>query len=212
MIDIEAARRHYEDNDSAHGFDHVLRVWRLAERIGQAEGADMEIVKAASLLHDIGRARQAETGMCHAKLGAQWARQILKEHPADRVEAVAQAIAEHRFRGNLAPTRLEAQVLYDADKLDAIGAVGIARAYAIAGARKQHLWAQVPPSYADRPAQEGQGDLENKAHTPIHEYLLKLSKIRDHMYTATGRRLAQERHRYMVQFFERLAREVAGSL
>jgi len=212
MIDIERARSCYADNDSAHGFDHVLRVWRLAECIGREEGADMEILQAAALLHDVGRAEEQRNGTCHAAASAQVARKVLRDHPPARVEAVAEAIAQHRFRGQRGPSSLEAKVLYDADKLDAIGAIGVARAYAIAGVQHQHLWTEVPPSYAQRPPQAGRDDLGASEHTPVHEYLFKLVKLKENLYTAAGKRLAEGRHRYMVEYFERLAREVAGEL
>jgi uncharacterized protein len=212
MITVEQALRLYQDNDAAHGFDHVLRVWRLAMRIAAAEGADLEIVGAAALLHDAGRAEQERTGECHAQLGAQIARQVLGGHPQERVEAVARAIEQHRFRAANPPTTLEARALYDADKLDAIGAIGVARAYAIAGARKQRLWAPVDLAYAKRTPQEGHGDLESDAHTPVHEYLYKLVKLKDGMLTDTGRDMAEERHRFMVSFFQRLEQEVAGEI
>ena len=77
------------------------------------------------------------------------ARQVLMGHARERVEAVANAIEQHRFRELDAPSTLEARVLYDADKLDAIGAIGIARAYAFAGQRQLNLWAAVDPSYAN---------------------------------------------------------------
>ena len=191
MIDIEMARGYYLENDSAHGFDHVLRVWRLAERIGLVEGADMAILKAAALLHDVGRAEQQRRGICHAKAGAEKARDILRGYPSEMVEAVVEAIRQHRFRGEKPPSTTEAKVLYDADKLDAIGAIGVARAYAIAGARKQHLWAEVSPSYAQRPPQAGKDDLESGEHTPVHEYLFKLARLGDQMYTAMGKRMAK---------------------
>jgi len=212
MITIEAARTYYDENDAAHSFEHVLRVWRLAERIGHAEGADMEVLQAAALLHDVGRGEQSRSGRCHAEVGAELARAILAGQPPGKVEAVARAIAEHRFRGSAIPSTVEAQVLYDADKLDAIGAIGVARAYAIAGARRQHLWTEVDPSYAQRAPEEGKDDLENAGHTPVHEYLFKLSKLAARMCTATGRQLAQQRHAYMTEFFERLAQEVAGEV
>jgi len=212
MITVEAARAYYDENDAAHSFEHVLRVWHLAERIGQAEGADMEVLQAAALLHDVGRGEQSRSGRCHAEVGAELARVILVGRPPDRIEAVARAIAEHRFRGNAIPSTLEARVLYDADKLDALGAIGVARAYAIAGERRQRLWAEVEPSYAQRPPAEGKDDLEDAEHTPVHEYLFKLSKLAARMCTATGRRLAQQRHAYMAEFFERLAQEVAGEV
>ena len=144
MISIEEARSHYPASHAAHGFDHVLRVLALAERIAEAEGADMEIVRAAVLLHDVGRAEQRRTGICHARIGAARAREILSGHPPERVEVVAEAIAAHRFRGDKMPRTLEAQVLYDADKLDAIGAIGVARAYAMVEGQGSRLWAEVP--------------------------------------------------------------------
>jgi uncharacterized protein len=204
MITIEEARYFYEGADAAHGFEHVLRVLALAERIGEAEEADMEIVHVAALLHDVARAETAGTGRCHAQAGAERARKILRGGPPERVEAVAHAIAAHRFRRGPAPATLEAQVLFDADKLDAIGAVGVARAYAIGGRRNSRLWADVPPDYTE-------GDLASaREHTPAHEFVFKLSKLKGQMHTATGKALAEGRHDYMVAFFERLGQEVRG--
>jgi uncharacterized protein len=210
MISIQAAQHYYTDHDTAHGFDHVLRVWRLAERIGREEGADLEILQGAALLHDVGRAEQVLTGADHAAVGAARAREILAGQPPEKVERVARCIAEHRFRVESPPSSLEAQVLFDADKLDALGAVGVARAYAAAGEYKQRLWAAVPADYAKRPVHEGQGDLESGEHTPVHEFEFKLVKLRDRLYTAAARRLAEERHAFMVAFFARLADEVQG--
>jgi len=212
MIDIETARHYYRENDSAHGFEHVLRVWRLAQRIGSLEGADMDILQAATLLHDVGRPEEARTGRSHAEIGAEWARRILAGHPPEKVEAVARAILQHRFRGAEVPDTVEARVLHDADKLDAIGAIGIARAYAVAGQYRQRLWAEVGAEYAERPPAEGQNDLTSLEHTPVHEYLFKLRKLASQMYTETGRRLAEERSAYMAGFFERLTREVTGEI
>lgn len=210
MIDVETARSYYTDGDSAHGFDHVLRVWRLALHLAEEEGADRAVVSAAALLHDVGRAEERRTGVCHAQQGARMAREILRGQPPAFVEAVAEAIAQHRFRGGQQPTTLEARVLYDADKLDAIGAIGVARAYAVAGMQQQHLWAKVDPAYAERPPQAGANDLGESEHTPVHEYLFKLVKLRERLTTRTGRRMAEGRHRFMVAFFERLEAEVAG--
>jgi uncharacterized protein len=123
------------------------------------------------------------------------------------VEAVAHAIAAHRFRTDPEPTTLEAQVLFDADKLDAIGAVGVARAFAYGGARGQRLWAPIESVELDR--WESEGD-DLAAHTPIHEFVVKLSCIRDRLFTSTARAIAADRHYTMVAFFERLSEEVQG--
>src|SRR5512133_2972737 len=136
-ISVEAARRLYEGGAGGHDFDHVLRVLNLALRIGEAEGADLAVVRTAALLHDVAESQDREA---HHLLGAQRARELLSEQPAGFVEAVAHAIASHRFRADPAPHTLEAQVLSDADKLDAIGAIGIGRAFAYAGAHGSALW------------------------------------------------------------------------
>jgi uncharacterized protein len=121
------------------------------------------------------------------------------------VDAVAQAIAAHRFRTGPAPASLEARILHDADKLDAIGAIGVARAFAYGGLHGQRLWAEVSPDYSVTLA-----DADRPEHTPVHEYAVKLSRIRDRLLTPTARRLAEERHAFMAAFFERLDREVKG--
>ena len=136
MITVDEARSHYETAVAAHDFDHVLRVLALAERIGQAEDADLEIVRAGALLHDVGREQAERIGVDHAAFAADRAREILAEQPTEKVAPVVHAIAAHRFRAGPGPTTLEAKVLFDADKLDAIGAVGVARAFAYGGARR----------------------------------------------------------------------------
>ena len=207
MITIAEARRHYDGADAVHDFDHVLRVLALAEHIGQAEGADLEIVRAAALLHDAGRDRAEAAGLDHAALAAEQAREILAGQPPAKIEAVTHAIAAHRFRTGPEPATLEAQVLFDADKLDAIGAVGVARAFAYGGAHGQRLWAAVESVDLARWMERGD-DPHN--HTPVHEFVVKLSRIRERLFTPTGRALADERHSYMTAFFERLDAEVQG--
>jgi uncharacterized protein len=205
MITLDFARTLYADHDPVHDFDHVLRVLALARRIGRAEGADMPVVETAVLLHDIHRATSEDAGD-HAVLAAERARSILQRSDSPLaptfIEAVAHAIAAHRFRNAITPETREAQVVFDADKLDAIGAIGIARAYAFGAQRGQKLWGAVPPDY----------DREGPDHTAHHEFVYKLARIRDRLYTASGRQIAAERHAYMVDFFKRLGREVRGEV
>lgn len=195
MIRIEDARIYYSD-DPVHGFEHVLRVLALAERIARAEGADLEIVRVAVLLHDIARDVEDEEASQHdhAALAAERARMILRGHPPERVEAVCQAIRSHRFRSGPPLETLEARVLFDADKLDAMGAIGIARAFAYAGQHGQPLNSQP----------------DEARHSPVDEFRQKLALLRDRMTTAAGRALAEERHAFMEAFFERLAAELRG--
>jgi uncharacterized protein len=185
------------ENDGAHDFDHVLRVLANASYIGQVEGANLDILTVAVLLHDIARAEQRRTGVDHAEVGAQRAEKILQDagYPAQFIGSVCHAIETHRFRTGNPPQTLEARILYDADKLDAIGAIGIARAFAFGGHRSQPLWRES----------------DNGEHTALQEYRFKLSKIKDKLFTPTARKIAEQRHRYMAQFFEQMAAEVNGN-
>jgi uncharacterized protein len=195
MISVEQARSFYH-NDSAHDFDHVLRVLANAEHIGQIEGANMDILRTATLLHDMARADQKQTGREHAAEGARRARIILTEagQPAEFTEAVCHAIATHRFRNNNPPQTLEAKILYDADKLDSIGAIGVARTFAYSGHVNRPLWAED----------------DRHVHTALQEFRIKLSKVKDSLFTGTARRMAQKRHQFMTEFFEQMAREIQG--
>jgi uncharacterized protein len=203
MITIEEARCYYESADAIHDFDHVLRVLALAERLAVAEGADLEIVRAAALLHDVARGQADRMAVDHAQAGAEIARRLLAGHSEKKVEAVAHAIASHRFRSGPAPQTIEAMVLHDADKLDAIGAIGVARAFAYGGHEGQRLWAEVPDGYQE----SAETRLE---HTPVHEFRMKLTRIQERLLTVSARQLAAGRHTYMVAFFERLEQEVHG--
>ncbi len=213
MITIEFARSLYDDSDPIHDFDHVLRVLTLARRIGQAEGANMEIVETAVLLHDIHRAGEDQQAHVlnaeisdHALLAAEAARELLARlaptPDAAFIDAVAHAIAAHRFRNAVEPKTVEAKTVFDADKLDAIGAIGVARAYAYGGMTGQKLWGPVPQDYSG-------GGLN---HTPHHEFVYKLSRIQERLYTGTGRAIARERHAYMSAFFKRLEDEISGTV
>jgi uncharacterized protein len=207
-INVEQAREYYQGSDPTHDFDHVLRVVHMAEQIARMEGADGEIVRTAALLHDISRLEdsallmQADPQTDHAVLAARAVRQILAAEPPEFVDAVAHAIESHRFRNDIEPQTLEAKVLFDADKLDSIGAIGVARAFAYAGTLGNPLWGDIPEGYA--PVSK------DKTHTPRHEFEMKLKRLKDRLYTDSGRRIAEERHTYMVGFFEQMAAEIKG--
>jgi uncharacterized protein len=200
MISIEFARSLYEGADAAHAFDHVLRVLALAERIARAEGADEQIVRAASLLHDIARNEPD-----HHVRGAQRARELLDSHASGRVDAVCHAIEAHRFRQGPQPATLEACCLFDADKLDAIGAIGVARAIAYGATHGSRLWSQ-PLSQIEllRAAPTGID------YTPSHEYYYKLARLQGLLITQSARQIATQRHEVMEAFFQRLDVEVQG--
>lgn len=212
LFSLEEARALYEETDSAHDFDHVLRVTRMAERLARAEGADEDVVRAAALLHDIARhaedviAGQGTPAPDHAETAAEDARAYLIGRGADErfAERVAEAIRAHRFRGSVQPASLEAQILFDADKLDSIGAIGVARAYAVTGRLNQKLFTEPDPaSVATR-------DDRRPDRSPVDEFHVKLKQLRGRLSTETARQIAEGRHAYMVEFFEELRREVYG--
>lgn len=201
MISIDQARLLYDGAEAAHAFDHVLRVLALAERIAQAEGADLAIVRTATLLHDIARHEPD-----HHLRGAERARELLAGWPPEQVDAICHAIEAHRFRKGPAPATLEAACLHDADKLDAIGAIGVARAVAYSASHGHRLWSQpLDQIDAGQPAPAGID------YTPSHEFVYKLAQLQDRLLTLTARQVAGERHRVMAEFFHRLDAEVTGT-
>lgn len=206
MPTVEQARAWYPDHDPVHGFDHILRVLALAERLAASEGADLEIVHAAALLHDVQLepTRRAR----HHLASAIFARQVLQSEgwPDDRIEAVLHCIRAHRFRDDREqPSTLEAKVLFDADKLDAIGAIGVARAIAYAVQAGKPFYAPASPRFVLT------GELEpGEVHSAYHEHLYKLVKIQARLYTPSGRKLGADRHAFMEIFFQQLQAEVSG--
>ena len=206
MPTIDDARNWYAEDDPVHGFNHILRVYHMAERLALAEGADLEIVRAAALLHDAEGPGVDETRLEHQHASARFAGEILKDEgwPKERVSAVQHCIRSHRFRDiSEQPQTIEAKVLFDADKLDAIGAVGAVRAIAYGVLAGQDLFAK-PSDQFLRTGEKEPGE----PHTPYHEYVFKLRKIKDRMFTQSGRAIAEERHRYLESFFEQLRVEL----
>jgi len=208
MPTIEQAKTWYRSNNAVHDFDHVLRVYHLAEHLAAAEGADLEIVRAAALLHDAQSASGDENArLAHHQAAAQFAGEVLSGEGwrEERIRAVQECILTHRFRTGEAPRSLEAKVLFDADKLDAIGAIGTARALAYAVLDGQPIYAE--PSETFRQTFKAEPD---EAYTAYHEYLFKLSRIKDRMQTASGRAIAEARDAYMQNFFDQSQLEVVG--
>jgi len=199
--------RYCKEEGGSHGPDHTERVYFMALAIGRAMGARLDILSAAALLHDIGRqAESASRGrVCHAAKGAEIAQTILTEldfEPRD-IEAVTHCIRSHRFRGTEQPRTLEARILFDADKLDSIGAVGIGRAFLFAG--------QIGAKLHDAEIDHGGTEAYSTEDTAYREFQVKMSRVRDQMLTETGRQLAEKRHAFMEVFFDELNREMYGS-
>lgn len=208
VISVDEARTWYSDYDPVHGLDHVLRVLGLARALGQELGADMEIVQAAALLHDAHGAHpgEGEGRLSHEQASAVFAGEVLKAKgwSEARIQAVQHCIRAHRFRGSEQPQSLEAQVLFDADKLDVMGAFGAARTVGYAVQAGQPIYAPV----SDQFRKTGE-PLPGEPHSAYHEYVFKLRVVRDRLFTEPARRMAEERQVVLETFFEGLAAEAA---
>jgi len=206
---IEDARRWYKPDDPVHGFDHVLRVLRLALFIGREMGADLEVLHAAALLHDaVGADPSDQSGKgsrsSHEEDSAAFARKVLQAEnwPEEKIEQVQDCIRAHRYRSGEPAQSLEARILFDADKLDVNGAFGAARTlgYAI----------QAGQPYYERPSAHflETGETEpGEAHSAYHEYLFKLRRVHERLHTPAAKTLAKHRHEVLTIFFEQLAAE-----
>ena len=204
---LQIAAQYCDGKGGCHGPDHTERVHATALYIGRLMNARLDVLSAAALLHDIGRQAETENKgrVCHAAKGADMATTILQQFDFDSqtVEDILHCIATHRFRGDAVPLSLEAKILFDADKLDSIGAIGIGRAFLFAGQIGARL-------------HNTNSDVENTLSysiddTAYREFKVKMSKIKDRMLTPEGKRLAQERHAFMEVFFNRLELEIQGN-
>jgi uncharacterized protein len=187
--DLETIRGHVKSilgTSGSHGMDHTERVVAMCRRIGVREKADLRILLSAALLHDIARPLEKEYGTPHEAQGAIMAQEYLTSLGWDAaiVREVCSAIRTHRFRSDEKPVSLEAKILSDADKLDALGAVGIARTFM-------------------RAAEHG-GEIEDA----VFHFHDKLLKLKDLMYTDAAREIAHRRHAFLLSFAQTLEQEL----
>ena len=189
---IEFARSVFAGDSGGHDFDHTMRVNRLAMRLAKAEGADLEIVSLAALLHDVDD-RKLSPKTCE-NLGN--ARNFLHSHgvTADAAERILHIISQVSFSGGKVPDTLEGKCVQDADRLDAMGAIGIARTFAYGGSKGRRIY---------DPAGEDQT-------TSVQHFYDKLLLLKDRMNTQTGRNLAQDRDAYLRSFLEEFYAEWDG--
>jgi uncharacterized protein len=199
---------YFEKSNPAHDFTHTQRVINLALKIAEKEKADTEIVAISALLHDIARKEQDESKgkICHAKRGAEIAKEILKNMNIEnnKIKKITHCIETHRFRTDNPPKSKEAEILSDADKLDAIGATGLGRAFSFSG----HIGSLIHNPEIELEKTEDY----SKNDTAYREFLIKLSKIKEKMMTNEGKKIAEGRHYFMETFFNRLNKEFKGEL
>jgi uncharacterized protein len=213
----ETADSHYSKRDWAHGRSHIERVLRTALEIGKREGADLEIIELSAILHDIfayEEKRSGVEGFRHEIEASKEARNILKTLGlADKtVDAVCHCIESHRKRtGRIQPQTIEAKCLFDADKLDCIGAIGIARSAFISFEQGQEFYKEEDVNaYKRRNIRPDGTVIDYAQHSSNLEYDLSLKEVAKRMYTETGRKLAKERSAFMDEFYSRLGKELKG--
>ena len=192
-----------ETRDGAHDLAHCLRVARMAEKLAREEGADAEACVAAALLHDlVYLPKNHPDSPRTARLGAERALVWCREMPelAGRAELIAGAVATHSFSGGERAASLEGAVLQDADRLEAIGAIGLARVFATGGSMGIQLWHPEDPWGRSRPLDDKRWSLDH--------FTTKLLKLKDGMNTAAGRREAAGRDQVLRDFLAALLREI----
>lgn len=201
-------RKCMRDADGAHDCEHVYRVLGVALDIAATEAqADVDVVIAACLLHDIARRDQLrDKHVCHAERGAEKAEKFLKKNGFDEgfARRVADCVRTHRFRKGDAPQSIEAKILYDADKIDVCGATGIARTLLYQGSSNGAL-------YATRPDGSLADGLGEKGETFFGEYKRKLEGIYSRLFTARARAIARERQAAAQAFYKSMLAEVYAS-
>lgn len=199
---------HFEET-GGHEFEHSERVYKLAIHIAQTEKkVDLEILKAAAILHDIARKKQEELNdaICHAKEGGKMAKEILEKtkFPKEKIAGVSYAIEAHRYSKNLKPTTKEAEILQDADRLEALGAIAIARIFSYNGKRniKIHDPTILPKE------EYGVNQLNT---TAINHFYEKIFKIKpENFNTETGKKMAEERYDFTKRYIEKFINEWEG--
>lgn len=210
----ERARSYFDGVSPCHDFQHVERVVATAKRLADdvetgAHGAprdvDRDVLVAAAWLHDVGRAREDRGEIDdHATWGAAESRRVLRDlDVGDEAfrDAVAHCVHAHRFSNDVEPETLEAELLSDADNLDATGAVGVARVFAYAGEHENTLHdPDLPPREDDSAAGE----------TSFNHFHKKILRLEERMYTDAGRAVATDRHSFVEAFLDRFEREAHG--
>jgi uncharacterized protein len=197
-------RKVLEGRDPAHDFQHIMRVYKNTEMIGRREGADMEILLPAALLHDLvvypkGSAKTSKSADDSADMAENWLRGY--GYPQDKIDKICYCIRTHSYSKRLIPVTLEGKILQDADRLDALGAIGVARTFSVSGSESRMFYNSGDPFW------KSGRELNDREWTLDHFYK-KLLRLKKSMHTKTAREMARERARFMEQFVRQLKKEI----
>jgi len=214
----EIVEKELREASPAHDINHVIRVYNLCLHLAKYESdVDLDVLKTAALLHDVARVKEGRD-VDHAVLGAEMSEKILRElaYPKEKINLIKHCIIAHRFRSGNEPKTKEAKILSDADKLDVLGATGIARSFILAGEYGQKIYSDTPiDEYVKENLVGGKSDGRIKdpsKHAPNLEFETKFKYVPERLYTQKAKEIAKERLQFMKQFFERLKREVSGRI
>lgn len=193
-----------EGRDPAHDFQHIMRVYKNAELIGRREGADMEILLPAVLLHDLvvypkGSAKTSKSADDSADLAEKWLQSY--GYPQDKIDRISYCIRTHSYSKRLVPSTLEGKILQDADRLDALGAIGIARTFSVGGSENRRFYNPVDPLW------KSSRELNDREWTLDH-FQTKLLRLKKSMHTRTAKEIARERAGFMELFIKQLRKEL----
>ncbi len=204
----DAVRKRLESAPGCHDFEHTRRVLHNARIIAAGEKkADIQVVEAAAVLHDIARPEELKSKgkLCHAVIGSEMSEKFLGDcgfRNEAFIRKVCNCVKTHRYRGGHSPFTIEEKIVYDADKLDSIGAVGVGRAFHFAG--------RIGAKLHNTEKEALDSDSYSSEDSAYREYLVKLRHIHGKLLTKTGRKVARQRSDFMHEFFKQLNREVYG--
>ena len=199
----KAVEQHCEGDSAGHDWWHIYRVVKLALRIGEQENANIELVEIAALMHDLDDWKLSVDSENYPNT-----RKLLKGNDFDQstIDKVIEIIEQVSFKGagvDTTPKSIEARVVQDADRLDAIGAIGVARAFAFGGSKGRPLYA---PDIEPQMHQSFEEYKQSKGHT-INHFYEKLLLLKDRLNTKTAKEIATERHKFMQLFLDQFYKE-----
>ena len=186
-------------NDPAHDFEHIMRVYRNAERICKTESGNKKLVLSAVLLHDIIKNKNQKNS---AQKSAKLAEKILKDNnfSSNEIDIISCAIRDHSYSKGRIPSTIEGKILQDADRLDAIGAIGIARAFSFSGSNKRPFYDPKDPFPKNRNLNDNKWALDH--------FFKKLLTLEGKMNTKTGKSLAKRRTKILKNFLKEIKNEI----